>query len=102
MILHINRAMKLCGLKQRELARRLGISPATLSGFETGQHNPTPEMILRIARECSVPVSFLFGEPDCRFSDEAVRIAMKFDKLDRLGQVAVSGIMRIELMRCEN
>lgn len=57
----IKEARQLAGISQKELAARIGISPGTLSGYETGAHDPKSDSLLRIADICGVTVDFLLG-----------------------------------------
>lgn len=57
----IKEARKLAGISQKELAARMGISPGTLSGYETGTHDPKSDGLLQIADICGVTVDFLLG-----------------------------------------
>jgi len=49
------------GLTQQELAKHLGISPVTISGYENGHREPTIEMLERIADYFDVTVDYLLG-----------------------------------------
>lgn len=49
-------------LTQDEFASKLGINRATLSKYESNNIEPSTSMIIQIAKELKVPVSFLFGE----------------------------------------
>ena len=40
---------KLKGLTQAEVAERAGISRTNISGFESGEYNPTLEMLVKLA-----------------------------------------------------
>jgi len=41
---------RLRGLTQRELARRLGVDPTTLAGWEQGKHRPTRGLANRLGQ----------------------------------------------------
>jgi len=50
------------GLSQREFARRLRMSPAQLSRYETGHTEPRLPVLRRIARALNMPLSeFFYG-----------------------------------------
>lgn len=57
----IKEARQLAGISQKELAARMGVSPGTLSGYETGAHDPKSDSLLQIADICGVTVDFLLG-----------------------------------------
>lgn len=48
------------GLKQKELADKLGISPNYLSSVENDKREPSLSFIKLVSKELDVPVSFLF------------------------------------------
>ena len=47
-------ARRVLGLSQRKMAEKLGIDPATLQGWEVGQHKPTGKNLDLIARVLQV------------------------------------------------
>lgn len=60
----IREARQAANLTQRQLADLLGIKDATLSGYETGAHDPKSNMLAEIARICNVTVDYLLGISD--------------------------------------
>lgn len=48
----IREARKSMGMKQRELAAKIGIKPTTLSDYETGYRKPSLAVLVRLARVC--------------------------------------------------
>ncbi len=48
------------GISQRELARRVGITSAAMSGIERGTHLPNVIIAIRIARALKVSVEQLW------------------------------------------
>ena len=100
MAVMIKAARERAGLTQRELAKALGISAATMCGYEAGDHAPRPETLLRIADLCGVTTAFLLGrEGERGASDEAMALARAFDRLDSFGRDAVKALMEAELRR---
>ena len=61
MTLRIRSARERVGLSQKALANRLGINAATLSGYESGSHDPRPETLAHIARICGVSADYLLN-----------------------------------------
>ena len=57
----IKEARILANISQRELAERIGVSPATLSGYESGKHDPRSDLLMEIAEICDCSVDFLLG-----------------------------------------
>lgn len=54
------------GLKQHELARHVGVSRSTISGYETKGYQPSHEKLLRMAQTLNVSIDYLVagGEED--------------------------------------
>ena len=51
------------GWSQRDLARETGVNTDTISGIETGQHEPRPSTLRKLAEGLGVEVRDLFMEP---------------------------------------
>ncbi len=71
------------GLKQKDLASRVGISAALLSLVEADRRQPTVKLLERIADELGLPVPLLLLEEkqDHKFSPEQLEL---FDRAKRL------------------
>lgn len=68
----IRRAVKATGLSVREVARRAGVSPATLSNWINGISTPDPALLNRFAVRMGVDVEDLHaGLPDLYAGDAA-------------------------------
>lgn len=52
------------GYKQIDFCKMLGISQATLSGYETGRYQPDNEMLLKIASMFDVSIDYILGNSD--------------------------------------
>jgi len=66
----IKEARLTANLTQKELAEKLGITDATLSGYETGAHDPKSNRLAEIAKICNTTVDFLLGVDRKDFSEE--------------------------------
>jgi transcriptional regulator with XRE-family HTH domain len=51
------------GWSQRDLARETGVNADTISGIETGQHEPRPSTLRRLAEGLGIEVADFFQEP---------------------------------------
>ena len=51
------------GWSQRDLARETGVNTDTISGLETGQHEPRPSTLRKLAEGLGIEVRDLFMEP---------------------------------------
>lgn len=84
------------GLKQRELANRVGISPALLSLIEHGRRDPTVRVLRDIGRALGVPPATLVAvalrdEAGVASSPEAQRLSEAVDHLMRAAHHFVLG-----------
>ena len=60
----IKELRKAHGYKQIEFCKMLGISQATLSGYETGKYQPDNTMLVKIATLFNVSTDYLLGNTD--------------------------------------
>ncbi len=63
------------GWSQKDLARESKINVDTISGIETGQHEPRPSTLTKLAKALSIEVRDLFEEPALSGKAEAPREA---------------------------
>ena len=61
MTFRIREARLRANLTQSQIAKRLGISNTTFSGYETGAHDPKSDLLIQIADICGVSVDYLLG-----------------------------------------
>ena len=54
---------QLRGWSQRDLARETGVNTDTISGIETGQHEPRPSTLRKLAEGLGIEVRDFFMEP---------------------------------------
>lgn len=103
MTFRIREARAMANFTQEELANRLGIKDATLSGYETGKHDPKSDTLIEIARICGVTTDYLLGletaSPAESLSLEAYSMAQKYDLLDNVGKTVLDAVADIELRR---
>lgn len=76
----IKEAREKANIEQRVLAQKLGISPSTLSGYESGKHDPKSENLSQIADICGVSVDYLLGR-------ESEAVLPSPTHVDRLNEV---------------
>ena len=60
----IREARLAANLTQKQLSDMLGITDATLSGYETGNHDPKSKMLVEIAKICNTTTDYLLGLTD--------------------------------------
>lgn len=113
----IKEARMSAGISQKDLADRLGISASTLSGYETGAHDPKSDILSAIAGICDVTVDFLLGRTPDRHGkagarqprdvvplssalpDDAMQMARRYSGLDRHGKTVVNVVVAEEEKR---
>lgn len=64
MMFRIREARESAGMTQAELAELLGINNVTLSGYETGKHDPKSATLVQIAKICHTTTDFLLGREE--------------------------------------
>lgn len=50
------------GYSQKQIADKLGVSPALISGYETGERTPSAEMLLSLSYLYNTSVDYLLGK----------------------------------------
>lgn len=54
------------GLKQEEMAQKLGVSKSTIGMWETGKRLPSPESYEQVADYFNVDIDYLYGRSEIR------------------------------------
>lgn len=85
----IKEARQIAGLSQKELADKMGIHAATLSGYESGAHDPKSDGLMKVADICNVSVDFLLGR------EKEKTVTVDSDDLDALDIEFVALIRRL-------
>ncbi len=60
------------GIKQKDLARRIGISQGALTNFELGRRKISLEWMLKIARALEVPVGYFVGAVETQMEEDSL------------------------------
>jgi transcriptional regulator with XRE-family HTH domain len=76
------------GIKQKDLARRIGISQGALTNFELGRRKISLEWLLKIARALEVPVGYFMGAVETPMEEDTLgpkehRLLRAFRRLSR-------------------
>lgn len=82
-------ARELAGLSQAQLARKVGLTPAAISQFESAAARPTAETIELLSQSLEVPVGF-FHEPMSESHDGFFRSLRRTSVTDRRRARAVA------------
>ncbi len=69
------------GLQQKQLAEKLGVTQATINGYESGKREPRIEMLIKIAALFNVTIDFLIDAHTEKPSDRAQDLLKKIDSL---------------------
>ncbi|GII80681.1 DNA-binding protein [Sphaerisporangium rufum] len=63
----LTQARRLTGLTKKDLAERLGVTPAAVGQYETGATRPRPDLVPRLAEVLGVPMAFFLpGRPHAK------------------------------------
>ena len=60
----IRERRKALGLRQEDLAEKLGVTRQTINAIENNKYNPTLELAMKLARLLRTPVEQLFHLPE--------------------------------------
>lgn len=96
------------GLTQEALAKAIGVSKTTITGYELGYREPDVEKIkllsdaLGVTGDDLLNTGFSKTKKAPSMSDEAMRMARDYDKLDNWGRQAVRDLTDTELARMED
>lgn len=99
MVFRIREAREQCGLTQSALAEKLGLNGVTLSGYETGKHDPKSDTLVRIAQICGVTVDFLLGREKSEnkaVSERAMKVARAYDMMSEYGKAIIDCVIAQE------
>lgn len=96
------------GLTQEALAKAIGVSKTTITGYELGYREPDVEKIkllsdaLGVTGDDLLNTGFSKTKKAPSISDEAMRMARDYDRLDNWGRQAVRDLTDTELARMED
>lgn len=71
-------------LTQKEIAEKLGIVHQTYSGYETGNHEPSIEILLKLADFYNISMDFITGRYLLCWGEEVEEAVEEFIDIDRL------------------
>lgn len=76
------------GIKQKDLARRIGISQGALTNFELGRRKISLEWLLKISRALDVPVGYFVGAVEPPLEEDSLgpkehRLVKAFRRMSR-------------------
>lgn len=58
------------GLRQKDLAAILNVSPSTISNYENGVHSPDLDTLCKLSNFYGVSLDYLLGRTDNPYSDQ--------------------------------
>jgi transcriptional regulator with XRE-family HTH domain len=91
------------GIKQKDLARKIGISQGALTNFELGRRKISLEWLLKIARALEVPVGYFVGAVEPPTDDDTLgpkehRLLRAFRRMSRDPRLQMEILHVIERM----
>lgn len=89
------------GIKQKDLASRIGISQGALTNFELGRRKISLEWLLKIAEALEVPVGYFMNAVEPRMDEDALeprehRLVRAFRRLSHDPKLQVEMLNVIE------
>ncbi len=90
---------KQLGLKQSELAEKLGISTTAVSGWERGAAAPDIETLIEICKIFKISLAEMYGIGQNQLSYTETMMLDKYRKLDTISQDIINYIIDAELSR---
>ena len=100
----IKEARENAGLTQEELGKLVGVTGSAITNYEKETSHPKESVMYSLIEALGVDANYLFQ--DCvkakkapSISDEAMKIAARYEKLDSVGRGAVNAIMKYEESR---
>ena len=86
-------------MTQSELGRKLGVTKAVVSSYETGLHQPKHELIAKISRVFGVTVGYLYGIED-EIINSQDKTSIDISGLDKEDVEQV--VMMVRLLKSKN
>lgn len=69
------------GMKQSELAAKVGVSQAALSGYESGEHEPGKSILVKIAAILNTTTDYLLGHSNMKKAPSLEDAGLSFEEL---------------------
>jgi transcriptional regulator with XRE-family HTH domain len=86
-------------LSQSGLATRIGLKPAAVSHFETGQRKPPFETLMKLADALSVSIDYLCGRDADRATTITGKLLKDFERLSLKDQDVVQDMVQVLLRK---
>ena len=91
------------GIKQKDLARKIGISQGALTNFELGRRKISLEWLVKISRALDVPLGYFVGAVEPPTEEEALgpkehRLLRAFQRMSRDPRLQMELLHVIERM----
>lgn len=94
----IREARKQKGMKQTDLCKRVGVSQATLSSWESGKFEPNAAAWVNLSKQLNVSIEYLMGamgsnavtEKEMALQKELQELIDAYTELDDRGRATVS------------
>ena len=80
--IRLNTALAAANMKQKELAKLLGVTDNTISYFCSGKRIPNIEQLIQISKFLNVSTDFLLGLSDVKSTDADIKSVCDFTRLN--------------------
>ena len=85
---------KLNSVKQETLAKYLRFGPSTISSYETAQHEPSYDILMKICDYFSVSVDFMLGHSESKFLDDEKQVVEYYRKLKESDKLLINALLK--------
>ena len=86
-------------LSQSDLANKIGLKPAAVSHFETGQRKPPLGTLMKLADALSVSTDYLLGRDTSQATTATGKMLRDFERLSLRDQEVIQDITKTLLKR---
>lgn len=90
------------GMTQIQLAKKLGITSASISNWEKGQNSIDVEMLFKLCEVLNVSIDAMGNVNRDELSQEDITLLNRYHQLDTYGKKAVDETLNRELERCQD
>ena len=81
-------------VKQETLAKYLNFGASAISSYETAQHEPTYDILMKICDYFSVSVDYMLGHSDSMFLADEKQVVEYYRKLRESDKLLINALLK--------